>query len=296
MTRVLILGDERKGGTAEVVGRFESWLRSRVEEVEVVLDRDAPIDQVAADLVCVFGGDGSILAAARRMGRNQIPTLGINLGRLGFLTACGPSRAEEATEAALAGEMYEEERAMLECTVLQPGGRETDPVFVLNDGVLNRRATASMVRIVALRGDDELATYSGDGVILSTPTGSTAYSLAAGGPVLAPDVDAVVLTPLASHSLALRPLVVALGKGLDLLVQEGGGASSCTLVLDGQTSMSVAVGDRVRVRPTDVKFRHLTWRADSFFEVFREKFGWSDVPRRPAAPVPDPRSQGDRAE
>ena len=281
MTRVLILGDERKGGTAEVVGRFESWLRSRVDDVEVVLDRDARLDDVPADLVCVFGGDGSILAAARRMGRNQIPTLGINLGRLGFLTACGPQRAEEATEAALAGAMYEEERTMLECSVLPANGQESDPVLVLNDGVLNRRTTASMMRIIALRGDDELATYSGDGVILSTPTGSTAYSLAAGGPVLAPDVDAVVLTPLASHSLALRPLVVALGEGLELLVQEGGGASSCTLVLDGQMSMSVAVGDRVGVRPTDVKFRHLTWRAGSFFEVFREKFGWADVPRSP---------------
>ena len=135
MTRVLILGDERKGGTAEVVGRFESWLRSRVDDVEVVLDRDARLDDVPADLVCVFGGDGSILAAARRMGRNQIPTLGINLGRLGFLTACGPQRAEEAAEAALAGAMYEEERTMFECRVVQANGQQSDPVLVLNDGV-----------------------------------------------------------------------------------------------------------------------------------------------------------------
>ena len=131
-----------------------------------------------------------------------------------------------------------------------------------------------------MRDGVELASYSGDGLIVATPTGSTAYSLAAGGPVLAPDLDAVVLTPLASHSLALRPMVVALEQGLDLLVQEAGGEGACPFVLDGQVVQEVSVGDRVCLRPTTVKFRHLAWSRDRFYRVFREKFGWADVPRQ----------------
>lgn len=283
MTRVLILGDERKGGTEQVVGVFERWLRDEVteiDEVEVLLDRDASLDGKTADLVCVFGGDGSILATARRMGQQQLPTIGVNLGRLGFLTTCRPERAQEAVRSFLSGELVEERRTMLECYVEHAGGETSASVLALNDGVLNRDSNAGIVSLSAVREEVELASYSGDGLIVATPTGSTAYSLAAGGPVLAPGLEAVVLTPLASHSLALRPLVVPLEQGLDLLVQEAGGEGACPFVLDGQVVMRVSVGDRVCVRPTKVKFRHLVWSKGSFYRVFREKFGWADVPRQ----------------
>jgi len=283
MTRVLILGDERKGGTGQVVDAFAAWLRdevAQVDDIEVLLDRDACLPDRSADLVCVFGGDGSILAAARRMGQRQQPTLGINLGRLGFLTTCRPKRAQEAVQAFLSGELVEEPRTMVECHVERAGGEASEPVLVLNDGVLNRNSSAGIVSLSAVREGVELASYSGDGLIVATPTGSTAYSLAAGGPVLAPELEAIVLTPLASHSLALRPLVVPLEQGLDLLVQEAGGLGACPFVLDGQIVKDVSVGDRVCVRPTAVKFRHLAWAKDSFYRVFREKFGWGDVPRQ----------------
>jgi NAD+ kinase len=283
MARVLILGDERKGGTAEVVGDFARWLqqdRADVESVAIVLDRDGPVDCAGVDLVCVFGGDGSILAAARRMGQFQRPTMGVNLGRLGFLTTCGLDRVQEAARAALDGTLYEEPRTMLRCHVEHSDGKSSEPVLVLNDGVLGRNSTSSIVSLSAVRDGVELANYSGDGLIVATPTGSTAYSLAAGGPVLAPDLAAVVLTPLASHSLALRPLVLPLAQGLDLLVQETGGEGTCPFILDGQVVERVAVGDRVCVRPTEVRFRHLSWGKESFFRVFREKFGWSDLPRQ----------------
>jgi NAD+ kinase len=283
MTRVLILGDERKGGTGQVVDVFAAWLREdvqAVEQVDVLLDREASLADQTADLVCVFGGDGSILAAARRMGQQQLPTIGINLGRLGFLTTCGPDRAQEAVRSFLSGALVEEAHTMLECYVERAGGETTDPVLALNDGVLNRNSSAGIVSLSAVRDDVELGSYSGDGLIVATPTGSTAYSLAAGGPVLAPGLEAVVLTPLASHSLALRPLVVPLQQGLDLLVQEAGGEGACPFVLDGQIVMEVSVGDRVCIRPSSVKFRHLVWEHDSFYQVFREKFGWADVPRQ----------------
>lgn len=284
MTRVLILGDERKGATAEVVSQFESWLRGEVDHVEVILDRDAPLDEIEADLVCVFGGDGSILGAARRMGANQRPTLGINLGRLGFLTMCGPDQAQAATRKALDGELQEDPRSMLDCHVERVDGTTGDRVLTLNDAVLNRRTTAGMIVLTAVRDGQELATYSGDGLIVSTPTGSTAYSLASGGPVMSPDLEAIVLTPLASHSLALRPLVLPLAHGLDVVVKECGGEGECALMLDGQVSTSMVVGDRVCIRPAEPKFRHLIWGEDSFFRVFRRKLGWSDVPRERQAP------------
>ncbi|MHC4078851.1 MAG: NAD(+)/NADH kinase [Planctomycetota bacterium] len=280
MVTVLVLGDEKKGGTKAVVSEFEGWLRQQqqVDEVQVILDRESSLHDQSADVVLVFGGDGSILAAARRMGHNQLPTVGINLGRLGFLTAGGRGRAREVLQMALRGELIEEPRIMLECSVHRADGTDTEPVFALNDGVLHRRAYAGSINIAAYRDSAELAHYLGDGLIVSTPTGSTAYSLAAGGPVLAPSMEAVVLTPLASHSLALRPLVLPLKEGIDLLVQDVGDEATCSFTVDGQIVMDVACGERVCLRPAPVKFRHLTQGKGFFYEVFREKFGWADVP------------------
>lgn len=279
MTAVLVVGDERKGGSAQAIESFADWLRSRVSDVTVVMDREAPLDGYQADLVLVFGGDGSILGAARRMGRNQMPTLGINLGRLGFLTAFGHEQAAEAVEMALAGELHEERRMMLTCQVVRADGA-TDPVLCLNDAVLARSAAAGMVTLTAAREDAELATYTGDGVIVATPVGSTAYSLAAGGPLVAPGVDALTITPLASHTLSARSLVVPVDKGLDLIVNETGGSDACPLVLDGQVSLDIGVEDRVNLRPADVEFRHLTRGPGSFFEILRDKFGWAVTPRQ----------------
>lgn len=280
MTSVLLLGDERKGGTRALVDEFAAWLKPRVEEVKVVMDHAAPLAAHRADLVVVFGGDGSILGAARRMGKNQMPTLGVNLGRLGFLTICGPKDAQAAVEAFLRGELVEEPRLMLTVHARRRDGSATEPVLCLNDAVLTRDASAGIVAIAAMRPDRELATYNGDGVIVATPVGSTAYSLAAGGPILSPRMDALVITPLASHTLTLRSLVVPVDLGLELLVQDAGGAESCPLVIDGQVRLAVGTGERVHLRRAAETFRHLTRGPASFSKLLREKFGWSDTPRQ----------------
>lgn len=243
------------------------------------MDRDTSLEDRKAELVVVFGGDGSMLAAARRMGTNQVPTLGINFGRLGFLTAFGADRAFDGVEAALLGKLVEEPRLMLECSVSRADGAPATSVLCLNDGVLSRRAAAGMVTIRAFRTDRELAVYTGDGVIVATPVGSTAYSLSAGGPVLSPRLDAIVITPLAPHTLTLRPLVIPVGSGLFLEVLDAGGSDTCAFNVDGQIDVSVRVGDRVSVRPAPMSFRHMTRGPASFFEVLREKFGWSEEPR-----------------
>lgn len=279
VNRVLILGDERKGRVRALVAQLSDWLRTEGIESEVEMARDSSLERAQADLVVVCGGDGSMLAAARRMGRNQLPTLGINLGRLGFLTAFADEEAIEGLRLAVQGELREEHRVMMLCAVERAGG-ETDPVLVLNDAVLSRPASAGIVTISAHREEHEMATYSGDGLIVATPVGSTAYSLASGGPVVSPRMEALVLTPLAPHTLTLRPLVVPLDVGVRLRIEGPGDQEDCSLVLDGQVSFAVAAHEPVHLRPAPQRFRHLTRGRSSFYEILRAKFGWSDEPRR----------------
>lgn len=169
---------------------------------------------------------------------------------------------------------------MLAASVERVSGESTAPVPFLNDAVLVREPSAGMVTIHASRVDRDLAVYTGDGLVVATPSGSTAYSLAAGGPVMSPRLEAMVLTPLAPHTLTLRPLVLPVGGGLSLVVRETGGEGPCVLTVDGQVPIEVRAGDRVHITPTDVRFRQLTHGPGSFFRTLREKFGWADMPRR----------------
>lgn len=282
MRRILIVGDERKGRVRSLVADVAGQLRRDGLEVEIEMDRTVSLEDRAADLVVVFGGDGSILSAARRMGRAQRPTLGVNLGRLGFLTAVADGDALAGIRAAVDGRLVEEPRLMLAARVQRGDGSLGPDVLFLNDAVLSREPSAGMVTIHAFRPDRDLAVYTGDGLIVATPVGSTAYSLAAGGPVISPRLDAIVLTPLAPHTLTLRPLVLPVGDGVQLEVTDTGGDGTCVLTLDGQVPVDIAVGDRVFVLPTEVRFRQLTQGPGTFFRTLREKFGWADLPRRPS--------------
>lgn len=279
MKQVLLLGDERKGGTRARVLQCAQWLTASGHSVEIELDRESPLVSRRADLVVVFGGDGSLLGAARRMAENQMPTLGINVGRLGFLTAFEFERAREGIEAALAGRLREERRLLLFGSVQQPGGQTQAPVVCMNDAVVSRAALGGMITVRVLRDGDEIATYRGDGLVVATAAGSTAYSMAAGGPVLTPDLQALVLTPLASQALSARPLVVPVDTGVDIEVVETGGKRYAYLQLDGQVRMEVAEGARAVLRPTPFGFRHLGPGSGHFFRVLRAKFGFTGVPR-----------------
>jgi NAD+ kinase len=279
MTRVLVLGDERKGGSRSVVTGFAAWLQQRGCTVEVITDRESSLADKRADLVIVFGGDGSLLGAARRMGSNQIPTLGINRGRLGFLTAFEQDQAQEAAAAALAGRLHEEPRLLLHASVVDADGVRSAEVLGMNDVVVSRAAVGGMITLDACRGDVGVATYRGDGLIVATAAGSTAYSLAAGGPVLAPDVPALVLTPLASHTLSARPLVLPVDDGIDVRVVEAGHKRYAYAQIDGQVQLQVPAGGSVVVRPAPFRFRHLSAGPGSFFDVLRTKLGFADLPQ-----------------
>ena len=269
MKRVLVLGDQSKGGVCRLLATLRPWLEERCVLVDVLLDREAPID-VEADLIVVLGGDGSILSAARRMASRQLPTLGINMGKLGFLAEVRLEHVEEAIEAALRGELEEERRLLVECSATQLGAA----VHVLNDVVVQRGSERGMVTIGVRVGGAEVAQYVGDGLIVATPVGSTAYSLASGGPILAPNVEALVLTPLASHALPVRPLVVPADQEVELSLVAGAGR----LILDGQCDYGIELGERVVVRPSQDRFRLLSRKPGDFFEILRKKFGWAGSP------------------
>lgn len=274
--RLLLVGDAKKGGSAELVAQHAEWLQSRGVATEEVTERDAPLHDRDADAVVVWGGDGSLLAAARRMADNQLPVLGINRGRLGFLTAFEDEQTEVALERLLAGELCEETRLMFRCKV-DAGEPQAGNVLGLNDVVVSRAGAGGMIIVRVRRGDAEIGTFRGDGVIAATATGSTAYSMAAGGPVLAPDLDAVVLTPLASHSLTAHPVVLTIGAGLEFEVLETGDMPYAYCVIDGQVQIQVTEGTRVTMRPAPMRFRHLVQSPTQFFDVLVKKFGFAGM-------------------
>ncbi|MCB9918841.1 MAG: NAD(+)/NADH kinase [Planctomycetes bacterium] len=280
--RVLVLGDESKGDVADVLPRVRTILEPRGALVDVLLRRDAPIE-VEVDLLVVLGGDGSILSAARRMGTKQRPTLGINLGKLGFLAEVGQDQLESALTAAMEGELEEETRMLLECQPVE--GMAT--IHVLNDVVIQRGDARRMVEVDVFVGGRFVTSYVGDGVILATPVGSTAYSLSAGGPVVAPDVEALVLTPLAAHALPLRPLVVRSDREIELQISGGTGK----LTFDGQVDFEVEKGDRIRIRRSRERFRLLTPEPGDFFDILCQKFGWAGSPRYSDVPKGNPAQQ-----
>jgi len=275
--RLLLVGDERKGGSKSLIQHHATWLAGRGCSVEMVMDRDSSLEAREADCVVVWGGDGSLLSTARRMGMNQQPTLGINRGRLGFLTSFEYEHAQQALDMLLAGELHEESRLMYWCSMLGLDGTSTEPVLGLNDVVVSRAAVGGMILLRAFRGSTELATYRGDGLITATALGSTAYSMAAGGPVVAPDLEALVLTPLASHTLSARPLVLPVGAGIEIEVVETGTKKYAYAQIDGQVQIQVPVGGRIVIKPAAVRFRHLGLGPAHFFQVLHAKFGFAGV-------------------
>lgn len=283
-TRILLVGDERKGGTPEVVARHRDQLVARGITVATVLDRDAPLPDFAADAVVVFGGDGSLLATVRRMGQNQRPVLGINRGRLGFLTAFEYDQVDRALDLLLAGQLQSADRPLLLCHVVGPDGATSAPMLAVNDVVLGRAGAGGMIIVEARRDELLLGAYRGDGLIAATALGSTAYSMAAGGPVLAPDLEALVLTPLASHSLNARPLVMPIGSGLHMDLLETSAVDYGYCQIDGQVQLQVPQGGRVQVARSNVRFRQLGLGPGSFYGVLRSKFGFAGM----AAPKPNP--------
>lgn len=253
-------------------GLEEAWLVAGLDPTRLCIDMNLGADGPPADLCLVLGGDGTLLYAARRVGLRGTPILGINLGSLGFLTAHPVSGAREAVEAFMAGSLVPDVRPMLEVELWRQGFLLVQQT-VLNDAVV---AKGAMARIMDMRlrvGDQDAGPMKADGLIVATPTGSTAYALSAGGPIVHPSLEAFVIAPICPHTLTLRPSVVPASRPITITVID---AEDAHLTLDGQVGHRVLPGDEVRLRRAEACITLLQRPGLDFFALLQEKLHWGD--------------------
>lgn len=277
---VLLLADGHKGDVSDAVGEVERHLESLGASVETHADvrslhtDDADLEPGGQhDLVVVLGGDGSVLTAARLFEGVPVPTIGINFGRVGFLASLEVSGWREGLDDVFAGRALVEERMRLGASVIRSDGEALPAVLAMNDVVLSRGGTPSMAEFELLSAGRRVTSYRADGLIFATPSGSTAYSLAAGGPILDPALRAVVLTPISAHALSHRPLVLGPEASLEARVVNSAGA--VRLDVDGRTVSELGPGDRVLLETSSVPYPLLTTRQFDPWQRLRDRLGWS---------------------
>jgi len=257
------------------------WLQSR--GVEVFLDKTsadqcpasaqfAPPEELVTkvDIVSVFGGDGTLLYAARLIGATGVPILGINLGSLGFLTEVKLEDMHAAFEGLLSGQYRLEERGLLNIEVVR-NGDSIAQYLALNDAVINKGALARITDLEVRVNSQSVLFTRADGLIISTPTGSTAYSLAAGGPILYPTLEAIIIAPICPHALANRPLVIPDQDKLEVCLRHG---TDVMLTVDGQVGMPLEQQDVLKVHRAPSTLRLALPFGSNFFKLLREKLRW----------------------
>jgi NAD+ kinase len=286
--RVALVGRYASAGIAEPLARLAEFLAARghavVLEAETAELMPLPGYPTAAadalgervDVAIVVGGDGTMLAIARRLAPYDVPLIGVNQGRLGFLTDIPIARMEAILAGMLAGRYVEELRTLLAAEVVRlDGSRER--ALALNDVVLNRGGGGTMIECAVEIDGRFVYAMRADGVIVATPTGSTAYALSAGGPILDPQVPAFALVPVAPHALTYRPIAVADSARIAISVERGRDAA---LHCDGQAHFPLAEGERVVVQRAAHSARFLHPEDHDYFAMLREKLHWSETPER----------------
>jgi len=239
------------------------------------LHGDDGIRPSGIDLLITLGGDGTLLRGARMVAGHRTPVLGINLGRLGFLTSIAPHEMDEFFPMLFTGQHWIDERFTLEATVVGADGDMGSPRLVLNDAVVHKGGLAQIVRLAVDVGpdDQEVATYSADGIIIATPTGSTAYSLSANGPVVDPSVECILATPICPHMLVIRPLV--LPATTIVTVRPLSKAADLILTIDGQDGERLGIRHRLVVRRGTATVRLVRFSGQNFYSTLRRKLNWS---------------------
>jgi NAD+ kinase len=235
-------------------------------------------ESVDLDLLLTFGGDGTLLRGARYLGSRNVPVLGINLGRVGFLTTSPLDAMEDALRAFAEGLYTLESRLTLSTTIEDEKGQGPESV-TLNDVVVHKAGVARVLRFRVLVDDDVVAQYSADGIIVATPTGSTAYSMSAGGPIVVPGVDALVITAICPHSLAVRPIVVPAAS--EIKIEQIIPYTDQVLVsYDGQVDLTLHQGSAVCVRRGPFAIQLVRLGTERFFDRVRVKLQWGDLTDR----------------
>lgn len=230
------------------------------------------------DALLTLGGDGTLLRGARFLAGKQVPILGVNLGRLGFLTSCQGSDLDAALGDFAEGKYVAEARMVLGATAEDENGNSKQEWRALNDFVLHKGGFARVVRLGITVDGASLGSYACDGIVISTPTGSTAYSLSAGGPVVVPTVESIIITPISAHTLAVRPLVVPASSEIAVQAEDSG--TELLVTVDGQVGANFRNHERLVVRRASDPVLIVRFQKTTFFEKIRVKLGWGGLPDR----------------
>jgi NAD+ kinase len=232
-----------------------------------------PLQPTGLDLLITLGGDGTLLRGARLVAAQGTPVLGVNLGHLGFLTSVPPDELDDHFARLYAGDFWLDQRFTLAAIVERPNGGAGAEFLALNDAVLHKGGFARVVRIRVAVDGQEVATYSSDGIILSTPTGSTAYALSASGPVVVPSVECILATPICPHTLGIRPVVLPASS--EIVVQAMAPAEQLMLTVDGQDGAGLTPEDRLVVRRGAATVPLVRFAGQNFFTTLRRKLNWA---------------------
>jgi NAD+ kinase len=268
-----IVAKKQEQRVRRVMNEIVQWLRDRNVEVSVepeMEDASADFITAAMDALIVLGGDGTLLRAARLVGERGVPIVGINLGSLGFLTEVRLDERYAALEALLDGRYGIEERGMLQIEVSRDEST-LSRYLALNDAVINKGALSRLIELEIRIGDQPAIFTRSDGLIISTPTGSTAYSLAAGGPIMYPTLEAIIVASICPHSLTNRPLVMPDRQELRVRLMRG---RDVMLTVDGQVGMSLRPNDCIRLSRADAPLKLLLPFRKRFFDILNEKLQW----------------------
>lgn len=284
MEKIGILAKPHRPEAQPVMKELVEWLQGKGLEVFFDLDSAALVGREVrgfkkselpslVDLIIVLGGDGTLLSVARLVGVRKVPILGVNLGGLGFLTEVTLEDLYETLEEVLSGGYQFSERLMLTTHIHRQGERIAE-YSVLNDVVINKGALARIIEMETLIDSEYVTTYRADGLIISTPTGSTAYSMAAGGPIVYPSLQALLLTPICPHTLTNRPLVISDRVKVEvILISEN---EDVYLTLDGQVGFALRCQDVVEVRSSEHSIKLIKSTHRSYYEVLRTKLKWGE--------------------
>jgi len=276
--RFLILGNGAKHRVRETAERLSAAITALGSQVALCdLTRAADLSEIEADVALVLGGDGAILRAARQMGYRQRPVLAINLGRLGFLADLSPDEAVEALPGVIAGTFRATDHLMFICQ------RDATEYLGLNEVVIRSGPPFKMLDLELAVDGDTVSRFMGDGLIVSTPVGSTAHSLSAGGPILEQDLPAFVITPICGHTLTNRPLVDSADKVYSVRLGKLVGA---WLVVDGQDCGPLNPGAAVHVRRAPVTFQLIKAPGHTYYQTLRGKLRWGTPPNYRPEPSP----------
>jgi len=271
MNTVLLGSGDRVPELMAVVDRLRPVIQQRFDIIGEDLDYSSDLRHLQPDFGIVFGGDGSILRSAKWMGVQQFPILGVNLGKLGFLAVVKPEQLPVALDSILHGKHRLVEHLMMRCQVIRDGEILVDEIGLNEVAIFG--GPPFEIQTIDLYVDGELATsYRCDGLIISTPVGSTAHNLSAGGPIMRKDLDAFVISPISPHTLTVRPVVDRSQRLYEIVVSQPNASTS--VVLDGQVLARLTASDRVRISRAEPVFRLIETPGHSYYANLREKLGW----------------------